>query len=518
MILINSSPKDTMKIFRPFSRYNVPVGIGCLITVLEREGIKAEFTDEQTDEDNTFDVAAEYAGKTEPPYIFGFSVVTAAFKSAVMTSKQLKALYPDSVILFGGIHPTAAPEEVLSHQHIDIVFRGEAEQILPELYQCLKKRRDFTHLENLSYRQNNQIIHNKRSSAVVDMDSLPPFPYHLFTSKKYDLGAIVSSRGCPHDCIFCSNRITTGKRYRYRSADAIADEINMLFHKYGKRHILILDDNFLVSKKRVYEVLDKIRKKGLYGKMNFTFQARGDNVEFRLLKDLYDAGFKNISIGMETASERLMKILNKGETVEQCIKAVRMAKEIGFHISATFMYGLPTETHEDRMNCLKLSREFKLDLVRFNNATPYPGTVLNEIAKKENRLHIKGLYENFNSVSAIIENPFRKIPFSYVPLGNSEEEIRNDIIFSFLCFYLNTDRIKMLFSKSDASKRWFNPGNRIKEMLQKIPALLFLGSILSVKFGLLFFNVIMKRKTSISGTEFIELLTGISKNSQKVGN
>ena len=299
-----------------------------------------------------------------------------------------------------------------------------------------------------------------------------------------------------------------GKRYRYRSADAITDEIDLLFRKYGKRHILILDDNFLVSKKRVYELLDKLEKKGLYRKMNFTFQARGDNVEFKLLQDLYDAGFKNISIGMETASERIMRIINKGETVEQCVEAVRMAKEIGFHISATFMYGLPTETHEDRLNCLKLSKEFKLDLVRFNNATPYPGTVLNKVAMKENRLCVKGLYENFNSVSATIESPFRKLPFSYVPVGSSEEEIRNDILFSLLAFYFDFDRIKMLFSKSEATKRWFNPGDSGNGLFRKIPALFYLGVILSIKISCLLFDIFLKRNTSISIAEFTSILTG----------
>ena len=91
MILINSSSKDTMKIFRPFSRYNVPVGIGCLIAVLNKEGIKVKFTDEQIDEDDTFEVVAEYVRKTERPYIFGFSVVTAALKTAVMTSRRFKS-------------------------------------------------------------------------------------------------------------------------------------------------------------------------------------------------------------------------------------------------------------------------------------------------------------------------------------------------------------------------------------------------------------------------------------------
>jgi len=513
MILINSSPKDTMRVFKPFSRFNVPVGIGILASVLEREKIKVKVIDEQV-EDNTFELVTEYVRGMSKPYIFGFSVLTASFKRAIVVSKRLKELYPDSIILFGGIHPTAVPEDVLAHKHIDFVFRGEAEIVLPQLYACLKERRDFVHIEGVSYRLGGQIIHNKSAAIVEDLDGLPPFPYHFFSSEKYDLGAIVGSRGCPHQCIFCSNRITTKKKYRYRSAECITEEIELLYYKYNKRHILFLDDNLLVNKERVYFLLDEMRKRKLEDKLNFTFQARGDSVDYDLLKSLYTAGFKNISFGLETASERMMKIIKKGETVKQCKEAVSMAKEIGFHISGVFIYGFPDETHDERMDCIKFSKNFKLDMVRFNNATPYPGTELYEIAKNENRLNIQGLYENFNSVSAMIENPFKKIPFSYVPLGNSEKEIRNDILFSLLAFYCDFDRIRMLFSKSDATKRWFNPGSGIKEKFRKIPALFYLAMVLLIKFSSLFFDVLLKRNTSISIAEFFSILTGGWKKSE----
>ena len=117
MILINSSPKDTLKIFQPFSRTKLPIGIGSLLAVTENKKIKARFIDEHV-ESNTLGLIEKYIKETEPPYIFGFSVLTAAFKTAVLTSKRVKELYPDSVICFGGIHPTAVPEEVLSYGHI----------------------------------------------------------------------------------------------------------------------------------------------------------------------------------------------------------------------------------------------------------------------------------------------------------------------------------------------------------------------------------------------------------------
>ena len=326
MILINPSSRSTLKAFQPFLPVAVPVGIGYLMAIARQEGLNANFIDEQV-EDNLFDLVAKYIQDMQPPYFFGFSVLTASYSRALLVSVQLKKLYPNCIVCFGGIHPTAMPEEVLSHPWIDIVVQGEAERILPELYRSVKAKRDYKHIEGLSYRQNGQIIHNKRAPIIEDLDSLPVFPYHIFKSKRYDLGFIVSSRGCPYQCIFCSNRVATGKKYRFRSTESMIHDLEILYTQYDKKNICFLDDNLLVDKKRIYQLLAKIKNKRLHEKMTFAFQARGDNVDNELLNDLYSSGFRSVSFGLETASDRLMKILKKGETVAQCSEAVRMAKQ-----------------------------------------------------------------------------------------------------------------------------------------------------------------------------------------------
>ncbi len=514
MILINSSPKDALKIFQPFLPIFVPVGIGCLLAVTEKEGIDAKFIDEQVEE-NALELITEYAKEMDKPYIFGFSVLTAAFKNSILLSRELKRLYPDSIIIFGGIHPTAMPDEVLSYPHIDFVIRGEGERPLIELYRCLKEGKDYSHIDNLSYRRDGKIIHNNRLFTMNALDNYPSFPYHLFNPKNYDLGFLISSRGCPYGCIFCSNRATTGRRYRYKSAEIVASELDLLYHKYNRRSILFLDDNFLVNKERIYTLIDEIKKRGFDKKMTFNFEARGDNVDYKLLKDLYDAGFRSIFFGLETASEEIMKTIKKGETVAECISAVKMSKEIGFHVSATFIYGLPGETHQDRMDCAMLSNELDLDMVRFNNATPYPGTELYETAKRERRLNIKGLYENFNSVSTFIENPFNKIPFSYIPEGNTENDIRMDILLSYLLFYVNFKRLKSIFTSPDKGVGWFNAGEKLLEIIKKLPALSLLFLMLCIKFGELFIYT-FKKETALSLSEIINMFK--NRKSQKLEN
>lgn len=515
MILINAAPNNPIELFQPFTPIYVPIGIGYLLAAAEREGIPVRVVDQQVEPDVLGRIEGHLSSLPRP-YFFGFSVLTAAFHQAIVLSRQLKERYPDSVICFGGIHPTAMPDEVLTYPQVDFVIRGEGEHALPELYRCVRGGGDVSTVGSLSFRRGGQVVHNPLGRAAASLDDLL-FPYERFDPDVYDLGFIISSRGCPHACIFCSNRVTTGRTYRIRSASVIVKDLELLWQKYGKKQILFLDDNLLVNHRRIAELLSEIRRRGLHEVLNFSFQARGDNVSPGLLRELYAAGFRSVFFGLETASERIMKIIKKGETVAQCVAAVRMAKEAGLHVSATFIYALPTETHEDRVNCVRLSRDLGLDMVRFNNATPYPGTELYEMAKKENRLNVQGLYENFNSVSTFIENPFRPIPFSYVPEGSTEDEIRRDILFSYFSYYLDFARLKAIFSRPDLGVRWFSAGSRVKDIVRKSPALLLLAGMLVVKFGQLFYYSVIKGSTAISLRFFLQVFSGLCRRNRTAG-
>jgi radical SAM superfamily enzyme YgiQ (UPF0313 family) len=507
MILVNSSPKDALKIFQPFLPISIPFGVGFLVAACREQGIDVRALDEQVDDD-ILGAVAEHVKTLPKPYIFGFSVLTVALRSAVDASRELKRRYPDCVIVFGGIHPSAKPDEVLAFGHVDLVLRGEGEKTLVELYRRIKAEADYSDIPGLSYKVGAEVRHNPPSGQMLDLDSLPPFPYDLFERGKYDLGFIHSSRGCPHNCIFCSNQVTTGKRYRFNSPDRIVETLQMLHDTYGQRFVLFLDDNLLVSKRRIYELIGKIKDRGLHERMTFSFQARGDNVDRELLQALFDAGFKSVFFGMETASERLMRIIKKGETVEQCVKAARMAKEIGFLVSATFIFGLPGETRQDRLDAIRLARDLRLDQVRFNNATPYPGTELYDIAQGQGRLNVQGLYENFLSVSTFIENPFKRTPFCFIPEGASEAEIRDDILFGYLAFYWDFRKLKEIIFKPKQGPGWFKAGDNILGLLRKIPALAVLFFLLSVKFGRLFLRILAVRNTAVGPGDLLRLLAG----------
>ena len=501
MLLINASSRDTTKIFQAFYPIHPPVGIGCLISYARTKSVHVNYIDQQL-ETKVFERVAEYIRDMEKPYIFGFSVLTAGLKTAVETAKVFKETYPDSFIVFGGVHPSMVPEEIMKISFIDGVIRGEGENPLVELYKALKSGNDYSFIDNLSYRRGGKIIHNPINFIIQDLNLYPPFPYHIFTHESYDMGFVISSRGCPFRCIFCSiSSSPGGRRYRYRHEKFIVDDIELLYHQYNLTSIIFLDDNFLVDKKRIYALIGEIRKRELHKKLKLVFQARGDSIDYNLLKHMFDSGFKVILFGIETASEKIMLTVQKGETVRECVDGIRLAKEIGYYVSGTFVFALPGENHQDRMNCLNLSKELCLDEVRFNNAVPYPGTELFEIGKKEGCLHIEEFYENFIAVSAITETPFERVPLPYVPLGNTESEIKRDVLLCSFASYISVMDIWGIVFKKNSQTKWFSMGKSKFQQLKKVPAAFYLGFMLCIKLFQLVFQLFINPCTKLSRKE-----------------
>ena len=451
----------------------------------------------------------QYVEGLPRPYLFGFSLMTAGFKIAVETSKILKTMYPDCFIVFGGVHPTMVPEESLAYDHIDAVVRGEGEQPLVDLYHCVKSGTDYSGIDNLSYKKDGKFHHNPINYIVKDLDEYT-YPYHLFPDKRYDLGFMMSSRGCPYRCIFCSIQATPGgRRYRYRDEENIVAELQMLHDDFGLTKVVFLDDIFTVNRKRQFRLTKKIKERGLQNKMTFTFQGRGDNLKMDLARELYSAGFKTCLFGIETGSEEMMKTIDKGETVAELEEGIRVAKEVGMHVAGTYIFGLPGDTHEQRLDSIRASERLGLNAVRFNNATPYPGTSLYNTAKQQGRLYNPGgMYENFLAVSAITENPFRSVPFAYVPPGegNSEAEIKRDVLLAHLISYSHLPTLFRTIFSNEGSSNWFVVGRDPKESLQKVPRLLYLGLMVGLKVSHLLYQLFLCKKTRLPIRHLVKII------------
>jgi len=461
MILISPKTNRAQKLAH-FERYvivSIPFGLGMLAGYLGQKGKKVKIIDESVTP-ITDSMLNEYLQGMEPPYIFGISCLTANINRAYELSKTLKERYPDSKVILGGIHATVLPEEALKTGYVDIVVRREGEETLNSLYDLIKKKMDYSEVPGISFvDENRRIVHNQDARLLKDLNSLPPFPYHFFEENLhgYNLGFIMASRGCPYDCIFCSQRSISGRLYRYMEPEKVLEQVDFLVNKYKQGFIDFWDDNFVVNRKWTKRVCELMRDNKFYEKTKFGCYTRGDAISEEILSYLKEAGFTTIGFGMETASERLMKIINKGETVEDNIKGVKLAKKFGFRVAATFIMGLPTEQREERLAAYRLARKLSIDYARFNNACPYPGTKLYEIAKEENRLNVGKNWENLNAVGAFVESS-SLLP--YVPLSCDERELRRDIFKANYSFWLRPKSIFLLLFGRNTTwfslpKRWY---------------------------------------------------------------
>jgi len=429
------NPASQNKIINSIIIKTLPTSVGILAGFLDGRGVGIpRIIDEQINAIQDKDLP-EIIASLEPPRIIGITVITIGCWRAYDLAEKIKKIDPKAIIILGGIHPTVVPEEAFQNGSVDVVVRGEGEETLLELVQAINNQMDFTKINGISFRSNGNIIHNPNRPLIKNLDEIPPFPYHLFEdniSEYPSFGSIISSRGCPYNCIFCSSRSISGRKYRYFSVERTISEIELLVDKYNQETIWFMDDNLGVNSKRFHGLLNGIIKRGLHKKARFIGSMRGDNVTDEILDKAKAANFGTISCSIETGSERLMKVLNKGETVEQVAQAIRRIHQKGISTSTAIIFGLPTETRGDRWKAIRLVRRLPLSSARFNTLTPYPGTPVYKMLNDQGKLKIKADWKNF-----AVQYMWEGDDLPYVPDGNSRYELMFDTMFANLYFYLN---------------------------------------------------------------------------------
>jgi len=425
---------------------SLPMGLGYVAGYLRAQNkIVLKILDEVAQPLSDQDLEKElsvYPGRL----MVGLSCLTATFERSVDLAKKIKAIKPGTVILFGGPHPSALPEESLATGVVDMVVRGEGEIAVKEVYDALNAGGDYRNIRGVSYMREGKFQHNPMGE-IVDLKQLPPFPYDLleqYFESYSDVGLVLSSRGCPYDCIYCSNRIVTGKKYRTFPIPYVMDQVELLVRKYKQRSINFVDDNLVVDRQRFFDLTNALIERGLHKEAYFTSQCRADAMDDEVMAQLKRANFKMLGCGIETSSNRLMKILRKNELVEDIQKGVEITHHHGILAMGTFIFGLPTETRVERRDSIRFSQRLPLDSCRFNIATPYPGTPLYEIAKKENRLYVAPGWKNFNVQYYLFGDD---IP--YVPATAGKYTLIFDVMWANLIFYLRWKTLKTIIFKTD---------------------------------------------------------------------
>jgi len=293
--------------------------------------------------------------------------------------------------VLGGPHVTFTAKETLSnYSFVDYVVRGEGEFTMLELVKSIKKGEEPKSVLGLSYRAKSGVIkENRPRPPLMNLDALPMPAYHLlpmskYTFQGYRFATMVTSRGCPFKCVFCSSSRICGKRWRGHSAERVVNEIEFLTDRYKIKFIEFLDDTFTFDKNRVKEICNEIANRGI--DVMWTGSSRVNLFNRELALKIKSAGCQIVYFGVESGSQRILNLMKKGITLEQSVKAIRLAKEVGINTVASFILGMPDESVEEANATIKFATRLSPDYAQFTICTPYPGTELYDYAVKNNLL------------------------------------------------------------------------------------------------------------------------------------
>ncbi|MFC1893181.1 B12-binding domain-containing radical SAM protein [Chloroflexota bacterium] len=330
------------------------------------------------------------------PDFLGLSLISFEYRRFYDLLSAIKNIHPNMKIVVGGPHVTIMRDAVLREcAAIDYGVVYEGENTLVELCQGGLPEEE---IKGLIFRRNEEITYTGDRELASDLDQIPWPKYDKYELDRY-IGerTIYSSRGCPHQCIFCPNRIIS-PHYRSRSPENVVDEMEY-WYKKGCRQFNFDDDNFNLISERVFAICDEIERRGLeHLVIRCSNGIRADRVDREMLKRMRDVGFCYIAFGVDAGNNRMLEVVKKGETIEQIDQAISYACDLGYDVKLLFVVGTPYETRDDVEDKVKLTKKYPVQEVHFYNTIPTPGTELFDWVKA-NDLFLEDPQEYLNHAS-----------------------------------------------------------------------------------------------------------------------
>ncbi len=299
-------------------------------------------------------------------------------------SLRIAEQFSDCFIVMIGGHPTVDPEFYLYEgSPVNLCIREEFEYTVRDVVIAFETNRTFSSIDGISY-YDKSIVHTKRRQLIKDLEKLPftaqrfnmKKPYYSYfpikgVRKKW--GFLLSSRGCQYNCAFCSpsSRVSYGQKIRLRSPENVVDEIEYLV-AHGVNSIYFVDDNFLCIPSHVEGVCKEMIRRDV--RVNWAAQVRVDTINKKLLNLMEKAGCSTLCVGVESGSERILKLLNKGISRQDLFDGLKLIKKTSITLVAFIMVGNPTESYEEVQETLFFCKAVRPDLIQVHYFTPYPGT------------------------------------------------------------------------------------------------------------------------------------------------
>lgn len=367
-------PKNDNSIFR-----FPPLGLGYLAAYLKEHNVSVDLVDCTFMDKNR---ALERIKRSDPK-IIGIQSLYSMKNSAVEFALLLREHC--ELLVAGGPQPTSNPKDFL--RSFDVVVRGEGEETMLELVNEVEGNLDLSNVKGIAYKQNDRIRLTPKREFIENLDTIP-FPtrdlfdnrgYKNYYSKNYGYTttSMITSRGCPFECDFCSQPIF-GNRFRSRSAANIVEEMQTVV-ELGYERIWFADDCFTLDRKRILEICEEIIRRRV--EIGWECLSRVDTVEKKVVEKMKQAGCIRIFFGMESGNNSILRAMRKNTTTEKAKEAVEVAKKVKIQAGAFFIVGYPGETSATVLDTVNFASSLPLDYLSFTMPYPIPGTPLYEKVK-----------------------------------------------------------------------------------------------------------------------------------------
>lgn len=332
---------------------------------------------------------------SKKPDILGISLFCGPGVELAMKAVTLcRRLSPKTIIVFGGVLPSLIPETVLRDVDADYVLRFEGEETFSKLVEALERGDNHPQIANLAYLDDGKVKLQPRA-PLLDLNKVPPLRFEDVNNEKYVIKnspigkrgvTIFTSKGCPYGCTFCYNRVYNDGKWRPFPTQWVLDTIDKLVISFDIDTLYVFDDDFFVKVKRVREIMESVRKRG--HNLKWWAEIRVDqilSIGINELEELYELGLRELYIAPESGSDRILKILNKGFTVEDTFKANQLLARTRLLSLYSLMIGIPSETLDETMQTIDLAVKLRASNHRASiwqiiSYIPYPNTPLYDIA------------------------------------------------------------------------------------------------------------------------------------------
>jgi radical SAM superfamily enzyme YgiQ (UPF0313 family) len=355
-----------------------PASLLSVAAILEKEGVEVQLIDMVAESLSYEDTLARI--KDFSPRMLGFTLTTYSFHSVMGWIKRFKA-GTGLAILAGGAHAIIYPDETMTHADIDYLVLGEADCPLPEFIKRFKDGGNFEGIKSFAYRKNGQVIIDKTTDILQNIDDAPFPAIHLIKNELYgsilaqrkNYTALMSSRGCPYRCTFCDQKKVA---YRMRSPQSFVAEVKRNYYTFGIRDFDIWDSTFTANKQRVMDICELLEAEDM--DINWCIRARVDSVNEPMLEALKRAKCKTVLYGIESSNHDILKRMKKDITTERVEHIVAYTKKVGLQTLGYFMFGYPGETRATMEDTIKFALKLPLDYVQMTILVPFPDTAIYE--------------------------------------------------------------------------------------------------------------------------------------------